>query len=33
MIEGMNAVTNNAGEARVPVEVETRKVRGCGEGG
>jgi DNA polymerase I len=33
MIEGMDAVMNSAGEARVPVEVEARILRGWGEGG
>ena len=33
MVEGMDAVMNNAGKARVPVEVEARIVRGWGERG
>jgi DNA polymerase-1 len=33
MIEGMDAVINSAGKARVPVEVEARIARSWGEGG
>jgi DNA polymerase-1 len=33
MIEGMDAVMNSAGKARVPVEVEVRIARSWGEGG
>ncbi len=32
MIEGMDAVMNSVGEARVPVEVEARIARSWGEG-
>ena len=32
MIEGMEAVLNGAGKARVPVEVEARIARSWGEG-
>ena len=32
-IEGMDAVVNSAGKARVPVEVEARIARSWGDGG
>ena len=33
MIEGMDALMNSTGKARLPVEVEARTVRSWGEGG